>query len=190
MLGRDWEPATAKIVAKKFKEGGERSGVWEYVADVTPNTGSTFRAKLKQPPLMNHVVSLQEGEVVQVLADIKRQSAKFDRSDPQVSGKGRRAEGGEYSKDSFDEAMAGPPGSLPPDDRAVQAVGEGKAPAFDRDAWVALVQEGEEAAENAADPKIAAEINELVDRFDSGRVTEQEYKARLAELAERTEPAP
>jgi hypothetical protein len=189
MLGRDWEPATAKIVAKKFKKGGERSGVWEYVADVTPNTGSTFRAKLKQPPFMNHVVSLQEGEVVQVLADIKRQSAKFDRSDPQVSGRGRRAEGGEYSKDSFDEAMAAPPGSLPPDNPAVQAVGEGTAPAFDRDAWVALVQEGEEAAENAADPKIAAEINELVDRFDSGRVTEEEYKARLAELTESTDPA-
>jgi hypothetical protein len=130
---------------------------------------------------MSHVVSLQEGEVVQVLADIKRQSAKFDRADPQVSGKGRRAEGGQYSKDSFDEAMAAPPGS-PPGDPAVEAVGEGTAPAFDRDAWVALVQEGEEAAENAADPKIAAEINDLVDRFDSGRVTEEEYKARLAEL--------
>ena len=39
MFGRDWVPATATIVAKKFKEGGERSGVWEYVADVTPDGG-------------------------------------------------------------------------------------------------------------------------------------------------------
>jgi hypothetical protein len=54
---------------------------------------------------------------------------------------------------------------------------------------VALVQEGEEAAENAAAPKIAIEINELVDRFDSGRVTEEEYKARLAELTESTDSA-
>jgi hypothetical protein len=37
MLGRDWTPATAKIVTAKFKQGGERSGVWEYVADITPN---------------------------------------------------------------------------------------------------------------------------------------------------------
>ena len=100
----------------KFKEGGERSGVWEYVADVTPGSGSPFRAKLKQPRLMSHVVWLQEGAVVNVLADSRRQQAKFDRSDPAVSGKGRRAEGGEYSKDSFDKALAEPPGSPRPDD--------------------------------------------------------------------------
>lgn len=182
MFGHDWEPATAKIVAKKFKEGGERSGVWEYVADITPGSGATFRAKLKQPPFMNHVVWLHEGDVVQALADIKRQRAKFDRSDPRVSGKGRRAEGGEYSKDSFDRALAEPPGSPVPGDSAPQAGGEGGAASFDRAAWVALVQEGEEAAENAADPKIATEINDLVQRFDSGSVNEEQYKARLAEL--------
>ncbi len=52
MFGSDWEPATARIVAKKFKEGGERSGVWEYVADIMPASGApAFRAKLSQPPL-------------------------------------------------------------------------------------------------------------------------------------------
>jgi hypothetical protein len=46
MFGNDWEPATARIVAKKFKKGGERSGVWEYVADITPASGApAFRAK-------------------------------------------------------------------------------------------------------------------------------------------------
>jgi hypothetical protein len=181
MFGRGWEPATAKIVAKKFKEGGERSGVWEYVADVTPASGSAFRTSLKQPPLQNHVVRLQEGEVVPVLADAKRQRAKFDTSDPRISGKGRRAEGGSSSKESFDQALAQPPGSPP--------AGEPEPPAFDRDAWVALVQEGEEAAENATDPKVAAEINELVDRFDSGKVSEVEYRARLAELTRSQDPA-
>jgi hypothetical protein len=116
MFGRDPEPATAKIVAKKFKEGGERSGVWEYVADVTPNSGSTFRASLKQPHFMNHVVWLREGELVHAFADVKRQRAKFDRSDARVSGRGRRVEGGRYSKDSFDGALAEPPGSPPPGD--------------------------------------------------------------------------
>jgi hypothetical protein len=114
MFGRNWEPATARIVAKKFKEGGERSGVWEYVADVTPQSGSVFRTKLKQPPLMSHVVWLQEGEVVPVLADPNRQRAKFDRSDPRIRGKGRRAEGGNDSKESFDQALSAPPGSPPP----------------------------------------------------------------------------
>jgi hypothetical protein len=110
MLGHNWEPATAKIVAKKFKEGGERSGAYEYVADVSPATGAPFRTRLKQPPLMSHVVRLAEGDVVAVLADVKRQDAKFDRSDPKVSGKG-----GHSDKDAFDAALKQPPISPPSD---------------------------------------------------------------------------
>jgi hypothetical protein len=64
MLGRSWEPATATIVAKKFKEGGERSGVWEYVADISTSSGAPFRTTLKQPPLMSHVVWLAVGDIV------------------------------------------------------------------------------------------------------------------------------
>ena len=109
MLGRSWQPATAKIVAKKFKESTETAGVYEYVADITPEAGSPFRAKLSQPHLMNHVVRLEEGEVVRALADAKRQKAKFDRSDPRVSGKGGRS-----AADEFDEALAEPPGTAPP----------------------------------------------------------------------------
>ena len=109
VFGHNWEPATAKIVAKKFKEGGERSGVWEYVADVTPATGEAFRTTLKQPPFMSHVVWLQQGEVVNVLADVKAQRAKFDRSDPRVTGK-RDSSG----KDDFNEALKQPPGTPPP----------------------------------------------------------------------------
>jgi hypothetical protein len=138
---------------------------------------------------MDHVVWLHEGDVVQAFADVKHQSAKFDRSDPRVSGKGRRAEGGQTSKEGFDQALAAPPGTPAPGDPVDRAVDEDAAPEFDRDAWVALVQEGEEAAENATDPKVAAEINDLVDRFDSGRVTEEKYRARLAELTGSTDPA-
>jgi hypothetical protein len=110
VFGRnEWERATAKIVAKKFKEGGERSGVWEYVADVTPVNGEVFRTTLKQPPFMSHVIRLQQGEVVDVLADVKAQRAKFDRSDPRVSGK-RDPSG----KDDFNEALKQAPGTPPP----------------------------------------------------------------------------
>jgi hypothetical protein len=108
VFGHNWEPATAKIVAKKFKEGGERSGVWEYVADVTPVTGEVFRTTLKQPPFMSHVVRLQEGQVVNVLADVKARRAKFDRSDPAVAGK-RDPSG----KDEFNEALQNRPGAPP-----------------------------------------------------------------------------
>jgi hypothetical protein len=53
-----------------------------------------------------HVVPLDEGEVVRALADVKRQRAKFDRSDPRVNGKGRPR-----AKDAFEQAKAEPPGS-------------------------------------------------------------------------------
>jgi hypothetical protein len=108
MFGSEWEPATAKIVAKKFKEGGERSGVWEYVADVTPASGPVFRTKLTQPPFMSHVVWLNEGTVVNVLADVAKQRAKFDRNDPVVNGKAAR-----HHKDAFDEALHQPPNTPP-----------------------------------------------------------------------------
>ncbi len=110
MLGRNWEPATATIVAKKYKESSGTSGVYEYVADISPGSGAPFRTKLKQPPLMSHVVRLTEGDVVNVLADVKHQDAKFDRSDPKVSGKGKPG-----AQDEFDAALAQPPLSPPPD---------------------------------------------------------------------------
>ena len=108
MFGRDWQPATAKVVAKKFKESTETAGVYEYVADITPQAGAAFRATLKQPRLMNHVVRLQEGDEVNALADVDRQKARFDRSDPRVNGKGAKR-----AKDSFDEALDEPPGTPP-----------------------------------------------------------------------------
>ncbi|MFL5822673.1 MAG: hypothetical protein ACJ764_04450 [Solirubrobacteraceae bacterium] len=110
MFGRTWEPATARIVAKTFKEGGERSGVWEYVADITPSSGAPFRTTLHQPHLMNHVVWLQEGEVVRALADVRHQRAKFDRSDPRVTGKDKPSD-----KEAFETALNEPPGSPPVD---------------------------------------------------------------------------
>ena len=118
MFGGSWEPATARIVAKKFKESGDRSGVWEYVADVTAASGEVFRARLRQPPFMSHVVNLAEGAVVSVLADVRRQRAKFDRSDPRVSGKGGQGGPCRSDKARFSEALRQPPQSPPPDQRA------------------------------------------------------------------------
>ncbi len=108
MFGRDWEPATATIVAKRYKKSGDSSGTYEYVADVSPASGVTFRSTLKQPPFMSHVVRFNEGDVVPVLADVSRQKAKFDRSDPRVNG-----EQAPSAKDAFDEALAQPPGTTP-----------------------------------------------------------------------------
>jgi len=104
MFTHDWVSATATIVARKFKEGGERSGAWEYVADIAPPSGAPFRATLKQPTLMSHVIQLAVGETVSVLADVKHQEAKFDKSDPKVNGKNEISD-----KDVFDAALKQPP---------------------------------------------------------------------------------
>jgi hypothetical protein len=110
MLGHSWEPATTTIIAKKYHESSGTSGTWEYVADIAPDSGAPrFRAKLKQPPLMSHVIRLAAGDTVRVLADVKHQDAKFDKSDSKVSGK-RDLTG----KDAFDAALREPPGTPPP----------------------------------------------------------------------------
>ena len=110
MFGSEWEPATATIVAKKFHESGDTTGTWEYVADVTTASGSVFRARLKQPMLMSHVIRLDVGAVIDVLADVKHQHAKFDKSDPQVTA----ADAHRANRDRFDEALHQPPGTPPP----------------------------------------------------------------------------
>jgi hypothetical protein len=109
VFGRDWQPATATIIARKYHESSGTSGSYEYAADVALASGEVFRCKLKQPPLMSHVVRLSEGDTVKVLADAKHQEAKFDKSDPKVSGKS--GSGG----DAFEEALKQAPGSPPPD---------------------------------------------------------------------------
>jgi hypothetical protein len=53
-------------------------------------------------------VRLAEGDVVGVLADVKHQEAKFDKSDPKVSGKHDLT-----GKDAFEAALKEPPGSPP-----------------------------------------------------------------------------
>ena len=109
MFVHSWTPAPATIVARHFKESGDTSGVWEYVADVMPADGAPFRTTLKQPPFMSHVVRLAVGQTVTVLADAKHQDAKFDRSDPQINGSKQRSDA-----DDFRDALREPPVTPPP----------------------------------------------------------------------------
>jgi hypothetical protein len=109
VFGHEWESATAQIVAKKFHESGDTSGTWEYVADVTTASGAVFRAELKQPALMSHVIRLDVGAVVNVLADARHQHVKFDKSDAGI----RADDGYQTDRDSFSDALRQPPGTPP-----------------------------------------------------------------------------
>jgi hypothetical protein len=118
MFRNEWTTGTATIIAKKAK-GGTSSGHtalgFSFVADVQPESGEPFRAELEAPFRLlasygSEVARLSEYDVVKVLVDVKRQRAKFDPSDPQLSGKKSHA-----ASDAFDAALAQPAGTPIPD---------------------------------------------------------------------------
>jgi hypothetical protein len=114
-FSRDWRPATAVVIAKKYAESSANSGIYKYVVDVTPAGGGTFRAKLKQPPLSNRVIRLDIGAEVEVLADARRQKVKFDRKKSKTTGRPVP-----YAKADYERALSEPPGTLsPPDPEAL-----------------------------------------------------------------------
>jgi hypothetical protein len=108
MFGRDWQPARAKVIAKKYAESSANSGVYRYVVDVTPRAGATFRARLKQSPLTNRMIRLDIGAEVDVLAEPRRGKVRFDRR--KVKTIGRHVP---YSKADYERALAEPPGTPP-----------------------------------------------------------------------------
>jgi hypothetical protein len=114
MFRSEWAAGTATIIAKKTK-GGTSSGQsaigFSFVADVQPESGEPFRTEMEAPfrLLASHgsqLARLSEYDVVKVLVDVKHQRAKFDPSDPRLSGKKSSA-----AHDAFDAALAQPPGT-------------------------------------------------------------------------------
>jgi hypothetical protein len=115
MFGRDWQPATARVIAKKYAESSANSGVYKYVVDVTPPAGAPFRAHLKQSPLTNRMIRLDIGAEVEVLADAGRGKVKFDRK--KLKSIGRPVP---YHEADYERALAEPPGTPPsPDPEAL-----------------------------------------------------------------------
>jgi hypothetical protein len=107
MFGHDWEPAQATIVATHVKStsGDGTVTIHEFAADVVPASGVAFRALIEEPTIATDFWPPRVGAVVKVHADVGRQKAKFDKSDPQISFKhyqqGRDAQ--------FDALLTQPP---------------------------------------------------------------------------------
>jgi hypothetical protein len=82
MLGRNWEPGTATIVARKNLNIDPRGifYAWEYELDVQPAGGAPpFR--VTTPTVASNrrgFVDADVGAVVPVFCNVKRQSVKFD----------------------------------------------------------------------------------------------------------------
>jgi hypothetical protein len=88
MFGKkDLEPGDATIVETHVKHHGDdgRNTLFEWVADVTPESGPPFRTVLQTP---NWAIDFKEpgaGDHVSVLINRKDSTARFDKSDPRLS---------------------------------------------------------------------------------------------------------
>jgi hypothetical protein len=93
MFGRGWESAQATILASRIKSttGDGMVSIREFVAEVRPAAGEPFRTTLQEPHIATNFWAPDVGAVVGVLVDVKRRRAKFDKSDPSLSAKGRMA---------------------------------------------------------------------------------------------------
>jgi hypothetical protein len=107
MFGHDWEPAQATIVATHIKNtsGDGTTVTREYAADVVPASGVPFRALIQEPAIATNFWPPSIGDVLRVHADVKRQKAKFDKSDPKISYKAWKK--GEATR--FEETLTAPP---------------------------------------------------------------------------------
>jgi hypothetical protein len=86
VFGSSWEDGTATIVEARVTsvETSESPASHEYVADVEVPGKPPFRTTMKDPSFaVVNFLSPRPGQVMQAKIDVKRQKAKFDKSDPQ-----------------------------------------------------------------------------------------------------------
>jgi hypothetical protein len=111
MFGKHWTAAQAVVVDKRaLKNSGDGMvTVYEYVVDVTTETGEVFRAKAEEPRIAIDFRTPSIGHVVRVEYDPGSRKVRFDKDDPSNSMKA-------FAKardDHFAESLAQPPGTPP-----------------------------------------------------------------------------
>jgi hypothetical protein len=109
VFGHDWQPAQAVIVIRHVKKTSSDGSIisYEYVADVTPADGATFRATVQEPGIASNFWPPSAGDQVSVLIDDKREKVKFDKDDPRLDAKATMS----AQKDVFDSVRSSAPGS-------------------------------------------------------------------------------
>jgi hypothetical protein len=79
VLGRDWEPAQATVVATRILDNWSRTNAtpYEYVVDVRPADEAPFRATFHDPLMHGHWNHPAQGDVVNVLFHPKSHEVKL-----------------------------------------------------------------------------------------------------------------
>jgi hypothetical protein len=206
MFGEKWEPATATIVAKKWKTGDMESGsIYEFVADVQANSGApAFRTEMHKPALTNRVSfrDPNDGQTVRAEANAKKQQARFDMADPNLTTK----HAFDADKDNFEAAKAGAVGTTPasPVDalagedprlqllrvRIKTATMQGNQAEVDRLTEVVRKVEAGELPMPGSAPAPAADpldrLMKLADLHAAGALTDEEFAQQKAKILEQT----
>lgn len=123
MFGHDWEKGEATIVARnnanRSTSGDGLTTDYEFVADVRPAKGRVFRATIQTPVIATNFWAPDVGDQVLVLIDAKHGKVKFDKDDPRIDYKARKA----ARNARFDQTANAAPGTVAqPDQLRAQRV--------------------------------------------------------------------
>jgi hypothetical protein len=117
MFGHSWEPGEATIVARnnanRSTSGDGLTMDYEFVADVLPEKGEVFRATIQTPMIATNFWPPDVGNQVSVFIDAKNRKVKFDKDDPRMDYKARKA----ARNATFDQAANAAPGTVAKPDR-------------------------------------------------------------------------
>ena len=69
-------------------------------------SGVTFHALIQEPRIATDFWAPSVGDVIGVLADVKRHEARFDKSDPAISAKARQRSADEQFRETLDQSAA------------------------------------------------------------------------------------
>lgn len=108
MFGKNWTPARGTIVERRGTTTGDGAVTnYEFVVDVTTQSGETFRAKVEEPRIATDFKDPTNGMTVDVEYDPKSRKVRFDKDDPAMSWKHYKRS----NSDKFDAALSAPAGT-------------------------------------------------------------------------------
>jgi hypothetical protein len=117
MFGHDWDKGEATIVARnkvnRSTSGDGLTNDFEFVADVHPAKGEVFRATIQSPMIATNFWPPDVRDKVFVLIDAKHGKVKFDKDDPRIDYKARKA----ARHANFEQTANDAPGTDVPPDR-------------------------------------------------------------------------
>jgi hypothetical protein len=167
MFGHDWVDGEATIVDRTvtkthLRSTGSTYSDHKYVADVRVPGAPEFRTVIADPKIPVDWAQPYAGQVVRVQVDLKKQKARFDKDDPQLSAKAKADAYKDSNEARFQAAATATPGGGPIDPEMAE---------------LQLLEESEAKSAPAEDDP-QARLQRLQQLKDSGMITDAEFAAK------------